>query len=101
MPLGTFWLPLRLACLLSGFLQAACAPPSQFLYLIGQQHDNQQVCCSALARLWDMSCFRHLPKCFDNVHNLEFKKDDKGDPTKTAVGMYSGEYSIEQQFAHK
>eukprot|EP00891_Asterochloris_glomerata_P002883 jgi/Astpho2/2883/Aster-01037 len=34
---------------------------------------------------------RHLPKCFDNVHNLEFKKDDKGDPTKTAVGMYSGE----------
>ena len=34
---------------------------------------------------------RHLPKTFDNVHNLEFKKDDNGDPTKTAVGMYSGE----------
>ena len=34
---------------------------------------------------------RHLPKCFDNVHNLEFKKDEAGDPTKTAIGMYSGE----------
>ena len=35
------------------------------------------------------SC-RHLPKCFDNVHNLEFKKDEAGDPTKIAIGMYSG-----------
>ncbi|KAK9808985.1 hypothetical protein WJX72_007373 [[Myrmecia] bisecta] len=34
---------------------------------------------------------RHLPKCFDNVHNLEFRKDDKGEPTKAAIGMYSGE----------
>ena len=34
---------------------------------------------------------RHLPKCFDNTHNLEFKKNDKGSPTKMAVGMYSGE----------
>ena len=34
---------------------------------------------------------RHLPKCFDNVHNLEFRKDDAGEPTKMAVGMYSGE----------
>lgn len=36
------------------------------------------------------SC-RHLPKCFDNIHNLEFAKDPQGNPTKTAVGMYSGE----------
>lgn len=34
---------------------------------------------------------RHLPKCFDNIHNLEFAKDAQGAPTKTAVGMYSGE----------
>ncbi|CAD7696266.1 unnamed protein product [Ostreobium quekettii] len=34
---------------------------------------------------------RHLPKNFDNVHNLEFKKDEAGDPTKIAIGMYSGE----------
>ena len=34
---------------------------------------------------------RHLPKCFDNIHNLEFAKDAAGAPTKTAVGMYSGE----------
>jgi len=25
---------------------------------------------------------RHLSKCFDNVHNLSFKKDDRADPTK-------------------
>ena len=36
---------------------------------------------------------RHLPKCFDNVHNLEFKKDEAGDPTKTAIGMYSGMFT--------
>ena len=36
------------------------------------------------------SC-RHLPKCFDNIHSLEFAKDAQGSPTKTAVGMYSGE----------
>ncbi|KAK9866454.1 hypothetical protein WJX84_011662 [Apatococcus fuscideae] len=34
---------------------------------------------------------RHLPKCFDNVHNLEFRKDERGEPSKTALGMYSGE----------
>ena len=34
---------------------------------------------------------RHLPKCFDNLHNLEFRKDADGQPTKVAVGMYSGE----------
>jgi dynein heavy chain len=25
---------------------------------------------------------RHLPKCFDNVHNLKFRLDDAGEPTK-------------------
>lgn len=34
---------------------------------------------------------RHLPKNFDNVHNLEFRKDEYGNPTKIAIGMYSGE----------
>jgi dynein heavy chain len=34
---------------------------------------------------------RHLPKCFDNIHSLEFAKDAQGSLTKTAVGMYSGE----------
>ena len=34
---------------------------------------------------------RHLPKCFDNLHNLEFRKDAEGQPTKAAIGMYSGE----------
>ena len=34
---------------------------------------------------------RHLPKCFDNVHNLEFRKDEAGAPTKGAIGMYSGD----------
>jgi dynein heavy chain len=29
---------------------------------------------------------RHLSKCFDNVHNLSFRKDDRGEPTK--VGMH-------------
>lgn len=36
---------------------------------------------------------RHLPKCFDNVHHLEFRKDEAGDPTKGAIGMYSGKYT--------
>lgn len=34
---------------------------------------------------------RHLPKCFNNVHSLEFRQDEAGDPTKVAIGMYSGE----------
>lgn len=34
---------------------------------------------------------KHLAKCFDNVHNLEFTKADNGTPTKYAIGMYSGE----------
>ncbi len=37
-----------------------------------------------------MAMCRHLPKNFDNVHNLEFRKDFAGNPTKTAIGMYSG-----------
>ncbi|KAI8473051.1 MAG: flagellar outer dynein arm heavy chain beta [Monoraphidium minutum] len=37
---------------------------------------------------------RHLPKNFDNVHNLSFRRaplDERGEPTKAATGMYSGE----------
>ena len=37
---------------------------------------------------------RHLPKCFDNVHNLEFRKDERGEPSKIALGMYSGEQAV-------
>ena len=33
---------------------------------------------------------RHLPKIFDNVHSLEFRKDAQDAPTKAAIGMYSG-----------
>ena len=36
------------------------------------------------------ACCRHLPKIFDNVHNLEYLKDGQGESTNTAVGMYSG-----------
>jgi dynein heavy chain len=34
---------------------------------------------------------RHLPKLFDNLHRLEWKKDEKGNKTNVAIGMYSGE----------
>ena len=34
---------------------------------------------------------RHLPKNFDNMHNLSFRLDERGEPTKAATGMYSGE----------
>lgn len=34
---------------------------------------------------------RHLPKLFDNLHRLEWKKDSDGRPTHMAIGMYSGE----------
>eukprot|EP00899_Mesostigma_viride_P009330 jgi/Mesvir1/18399/Mv14277-RA.1 len=34
---------------------------------------------------------KHLSKCFDNTHNLEFQKDKDGVVSKTAIGMYSGE----------
>ena len=34
---------------------------------------------------------KHLPKCFDNIKTLEFNKDKDGNPTKVAIGMYSGE----------
>jgi dynein heavy chain len=37
---------------------------------------------------------RHLPKCFDNLHNLSFRKDERGEPTKTALSMTSGEGEI-------
>jgi dynein heavy chain len=34
---------------------------------------------------------KYLSTCFDNVHSLKFTEDDKGEPTKTAVTMISGE----------
>jgi len=37
---------------------------------------------------------RHLAKLFDSICQLKFVMDDQGQPTKTALGMYSkdGEY---------
>ena len=35
---------------------------------------------------------RHLSKNFDNVHNLKFVTDEAGEPTKRAIGMYSGAF---------
>ena len=36
----------------------------------------------------------HLAKLFDSMSSLKFTKDESGEPTKEAVGMYSkdGEY---------
>ncbi|CAK8694647.1 unnamed protein product [Clavelina lepadiformis] len=34
---------------------------------------------------------RHLAKLFDNMAQLKFKQDDAGNPTKTALGMFSKE----------
>uniref|UniRef100_F7AU91 AAA+ ATPase domain-containing protein n=1 Tax=Ciona intestinalis TaxID=7719 RepID=F7AU91_CIOIN len=34
---------------------------------------------------------RHLAKLFDNMAQLKFKEDEAGNPTKTALGMYSKE----------
>lgn len=31
---------------------------------------------------------RHLSKCFDNVHNLSFRKDERGEPTKVGGGPH-------------
>lgn len=28
---------------------------------------------------------RHLSKCFDNVHNLSFRMDERGEPTKVCM----------------
>ena len=38
-----------------------------------------------------LSIVKHLPKNFDTVSNLEFSTNEKGEVTKTAVGMYSKE----------
>lgn len=64
--------------------------------LFGRQ--QQQLLQSTEVAFWvdewvGLFC-RHLPKCFDNVHNLEFRKDEAGDPTKGAIGMYSGKTSV-------
>lgn len=34
---------------------------------------------------------KHLPKCFDNIKTLEFDKEASGEPTRSSIGMYSGE----------
>lgn len=44
---------------------------------------------------------RHLPKNFDNVHNLEFRKDAEGNPTKQAIGMYSGDCLLWCHYKHE
>lgn len=51
-----------------------------------------------MTNLWPIKVFksflhlyRHLPKLFDNLHHLEWKKDEAGKLTNVAVGMYSGE----------
>lgn len=31
---------------------------------------------------------RHLSKCFDSVCNMEFRKNEKGEPTKAALAMF-------------
>jgi dynein heavy chain, axonemal len=31
---------------------------------------------------------RHLSKCFDSVCNMEFRRNDKGEPTKAALAMF-------------
>jgi len=31
---------------------------------------------------------RHLSKCFDSVCNMEFRMNDKGEPTKAALAMF-------------
>lgn len=33
---------------------------------------------------------RHLPKNFDNVHNLSFRKDERGEPTKVGNSWSGG-----------
>ena len=34
---------------------------------------------------------KHLPKCFDNIQSLEFRKNEDGTPTKDAIAMFSSE----------
>ena len=54
--------------------------------------------CTTLAvhlPMYKLQC-RHLPKIFDNVHSLEFRKDAQDVPTTTAIGMYSGKSCTHQ-----
>mmetsp|Transcript_25005 Transcript_25005/g.85566 ORF Transcript_25005/g.85566 Transcript_25005/m.85566 type:complete len:4525 (+) Transcript_25005:136-13710(+) len=44
---------------------------------------------------------KHLAKCFDALDNLEFSKDDKGNPTKNAIGMYAGKPAEYIEFAQE
>jgi dynein heavy chain len=67
------------------------SPSNSYLFLLS-------VLCVYLMRMALLTClfftnsetYRHLPKNFDNLHNLEFRKDVAGNATKTAIGMYSG-----------
>jgi hypothetical protein len=56
---------------------SACVPPD-LLDILSKGSNPQLI-------------LRHLPKNFDNVHNLSFRLDERGEPLKAATGMYSGE----------
>lgn len=60
------------------------------MLMVWHQHHRHHLAPLRAAKGVPFRC-RHLPKVFDNVHNLEFRKDAAGEPTKVAVGMYSGE----------
>ena len=48
--------------------------------------------CTKHRRVPGFVSSRHLPKLFDNLHRLEWKKDPAtGERTRVAMGMYSGE----------
>jgi dynein heavy chain, axonemal len=46
---------------------------------------------------------RHLSKCFDSVCRMEFRLNDKGEPTKAALAMFDpkGEKVRLRIFTHK
>jgi dynein heavy chain, axonemal len=53
--------------------------PADLLDLLAHGDDPRAAC-------------RHLPKIFDNMHRLEWKEKEEGQPgSNIAVGMYSGE----------
>lgn len=43
---------------------------------------------------------RHLPRNFDNIHNLEFKKDEAGDPTKVCWDSWFARVEPPTWFTH-
>lgn len=68
----------------------ASQPPTQQDYLETKRIAFPRFYFVAPADLLDIlskgsnpqAILRHLSKCFDNVHNLSFKKDERGEPTK-------------------